>query len=207
MPTPLNKTNRGEIIAAIIKATFAERIDAIKANFPVIAQAAYMQAIPAKFLDLVKGNPPEWFCWSPMIDIHYLDSNGKKTKSKFQSFNVTGRYIDRVDLPGARAFPKSMVSSYSSPDVTVLDEDVLAMVKQQEEAINTLINERGSLRQSVCAIVNSVKTVEKLIEIAPELADYIPDGIKAPPAPALPAVIAGNVITQLMAAGLKTPKQ
>lgn len=53
-------------------------------------------------------------------------------------------------------------------------------------------------------LVHSVNTLEKLREVAPELCDYLP----VPEAKAkLPIVPVGSIITDLMAAGLKIPKE
>lgn len=201
MAVTLNKIMREDIKHAIIKATFDQRVKELEQKRPAIAQRIYESLLPDGFAEVAKAHP-DWFPSVSAFDV-YIDGNRCQ-------FALLDNY-HRIDLPGARRIPRFVTGGYGTPDVQIdskVATDIAAALTKQQEAEEALVAERKALSASLAGILASCRTVEKFLEIAPELADYVPEAFKqATQRGGLPAVQVGDTITKLMAAGLKVPKQ
>lgn len=198
MATNLNKNSREAIKHAIIHATFAEREASLTKSAIELAQRIYEAALPINFLVCIQSLPQDWFIRHSSID---LMIDGARLSKK-------GRR-DSWELPGSRIFPASF-GAWSTPDVKLVTgkhDDLIAEAKAIREAFDTLGSERCALSSTLETLLASVRTVEKFQEVAPELADYIPASVKAASQRGgLPTVMVGDLVTGLMKAGLKVPK-
>lgn len=198
MATTLNKHSREAIKHAIIHSTFAEREADLTKQAIDLAQRIYEATMPEGFLLATKSLPPEWFVRNSQIDIR-IDGNRQYMRSNRCS----------VDLPGTRQFPAT-VGRYSTPDadlVTGKHDELIGEAVAIRAKFDAIETERAQLDATLATLLASVRTVEKFQEVAPELADYIPDSVKqASQRGGLPAVMVGDLVTGLMKAGLKVPK-
>lgn len=198
MATTLNKHSRDAIKHAIISSTFAEREAALTKQAIDLAQRVYEAALPEGFLLAIKSLPVEWFVRHSDIKIR-IDG-----KSQYRKH---GR--EHWGLPGTRVFPASF-GSWSTPEISLATgkhDDLITEAVGIRAAFDTIETERAQLCATLGTLLSSVRTVEKFQEVAPELADYIPANVKqASQRGGLPAVMVGDLVTGLMAAGLKVPK-
>lgn len=200
MATNLNKHSREAIKHAIIHSTFAEREANLTKQSISLAQRVYEAVMPEGFLLCIKSLPQEWFVRKPYADIRIDLKYYRPDVARCESWQ----------LPGARPFPATF-GTYRTPDMdleTGKHDSLIAEVKAICDAVEAIAAERKMLSTTLETLLASVRTVEKFQEVAPELADYIPASVKqASQRGGLPAVMVGDLVTGLMAAGLKVPKE
>lgn len=198
MATNLNKHSREAIKHAIIHSTFAEREAELIKQAIDLAQRVYKATMPEGFLLAIKSLPAEWFVRAAVVDIRINGCTWQAGRSR------------SWELPGSRPLPATMAYRYSTPDLDLCDgkhDALIAEVRATSEAFNAIEAERPQLSATLATLLASVRTVEKFQEVAPELADYIPASVKqSSQRGGLPAVMVGDLVTGLMAAGLKVPK-
>lgn len=199
MATNLNKHSREAIKHAIIHSTFAEREAELTKRAIDLAQRVYEAVMPEGFLLAIRSLPAEWFINAAFVDIRI---NGCTWRASASSRSW--------ELPGPRPLPARMAHRYSTPDLDLQDgkhDAMIAEVKATCEAVESIETERSQLSAKLDSLLMSVRTVEKFQEVAPELADYIPAEVKqASQRGGLPVVMVGDLVTGLMKAGLKVPK-
>lgn len=210
MPTYLNKQSRADILHSIIKTTFDKREAELKAQHPLLAQRVYEACMPEGFIAATQALPPDWFNRNTNIELR-LDGRVfcLPLNLRHRTYDGSTEESNNLSLPGTRTFPASL-GRYNTP-VLNLDSTAHAQLArdliQQQAQEQKLADERASLRGQLGQLLASVKTVEKFIEAAPELEPLIPSHVRAATQRGnLPAVIVGNLITDLMAAGLTLPQ-
>jgi hypothetical protein len=154
--------------------------------------------MPADFQRISKKYDAGYFVKHASFDLH-------KAKGSYHTWDFPlDRSTHNIKMDGPMPFPASM-GTYSSPDIIIDEQHALApKIQEQIDNEQQLSNERDDLRSRIWGLLNSVTTLEKLIEVAPELSGYMPE----PPARStLPVVQVGKLVTDLMAAGLKIPAE
>lgn len=211
MAINLNKQNRGDIINAIIKSTFDKREQELKSKHTELAQLAYEAAMPEGFIQKTKSLPDGWLCQCSMVNIKIDGCTYTMPLSAKLRDDGTYQTISELNLPGVRKFPANMGRHYSAPYLNLSTSgtgaEVAAMVIAQLDAERALVREKKGLHAQLSGILHSLKTVEKFVEVAPELAQFIPEHIRnATQRSGLPTVQVGSLITSLMQAGLSIPE-
>lgn len=101
-----------------------------------------------------------------------------------------------------RPVPCDLYHQWSHALVLEATPETKAMVDAFNAEVEQYLAAREEADVKLHALLYSVRTIEKLTEVAPELAEFIPEQLKAPK-PKLPAIQADDVIATLIHSGLQ----
>lgn len=204
--TRLTKTMRESILHAILSATFDKRQTELLQAQTKLAHRIYTIVMDVEFLVAAK-NHPEWFRNHQSIVVS-IDGE------KLQWWAREG--TERMPLSSGLPFPASWsFDRLGYPKISLNSNedgnehfDLALEVITHHKAESDFSDQRFKTKRDLWALLEGLSTLEKFMEAAPELVDYLPDHIRqAGTKASLPMVQAGNVIAGLMEAGLKIPKE
>ena len=214
MSKPLNNNIRQAIIDAVMVATFDARKKALVERNVAFADRAYATLIPAQFATIEKSLPPEWFLRTTTLRLNRVIR--QRQSDRVTSLESVCSILDRRQgvrntdydfrMSSSRAFPHSSTRLANWCGTLELDDsEASTSLIAEHEAIardaERWLKERLERSERLSAFLASVKTVQRLVETAPELKPYIPAHALADRAPA-PAPIVGSLIVDLMRSGL-----
>ena len=211
MATVLNNKHREEILAKIINETFKSRVEALTKERILLADRAYQTFSDPEFVKVAALYPKDWFCRTEVITLRMEP----KPESPSVSREIEIESI-KIRVAGEHWRPEAFRMSASRPakevDFNSWQRELSIKVDEGHEFIDDLrlFNvsvrsykaERVEAERVTKGLLASVRTVEKLIEVAPELEKFIPASVRAPK-PTLPAVQGDTVLAVLAKAGLK----
>lgn len=213
---PLNNDLREAIVNTVIRATFADRENELKAAVTAFADRCYAKLIPAQFAAIADSLPSDYFMRPKQIKVSYEENREGRGACRhtlesplFSLENAThtrrGEYI--LPLSAARPVPYCMGERFDYHASLSLDgqKAKAGILKEHEGLMKTaelIVKEREQHRERLHGLLASIRTVQHLIEIAPELKPYIPAEAMAERAQ-LPVPVVGTLITDLMRSGLK----
>ena len=216
MNKPLSKDLREQIVNNVIRATFAERENELKAAVTAFADRCYAKLIPPQFAAIADSLPRDYFMRTDRLKVFCTEKHDGNSPCKKTlvsplinvEININPRRNEYILLLStAHPVPYSLGNGYDHCASLSLDGHTCksAILKEHEGLIKTaqlIIKERDQHRERLHGLLASIRTVQRLVEIAPELKPYIPADALAERAP-LPAPVVGSLITDLMRSGLK----
>ena len=192
----LTKQLRDEIASAVYKASKlpAELKELEKmppAKFKEILQAS----IPADFTAMIQGKPKEWFHAEQSTWDHRRYHEGERARymgeDQIGDFSNSGLTLDDPVL-----VPKVGCTDYDGAIGQWMYEEYrpqyMAWAKRRDE-----------LSAATMGVLNSYRTVEKLLKDAPEFEQFIPKNSDTYPVPAVPI---SNALAVFMSAGIEFKK-
>ena len=155
----LTEKLRQQITHEVVSAIFDERFEKLKMVESALFDKVLNQEIGEKNLKLMAELPAEYFVVRSIIYIQEPNAN----------------YNDRVALIshiGGRKAPGYLVhgGSIELPKTHGLWKEIRAIIAEKKNAMD----ERKEATLQTRAILNSVKTVKKLIEVWPEVERFVP---------------------------------
>lgn len=211
----LNNDLRERTVQKVIRDTFAEREAGLKRAVAAFAGLAYVKLVDPHFLAVVNNLPPEWFLRTDSIEITWTEPSKKGRSDMVHSLISPLHLLDESSrqekyvffMSGVAPFPSCSLKHFASSATLSLDgsEDEPVLRKIYDGMVETaraIVKEREAMQQQLRNLLASCRTVERFVEIAPELKSFIPPEAFAERAP-MPAPIVGTLITDLMKCGLK----
>ena len=200
MATNLNIENRNQIKDAIINKTFAAQVEDLQAKRVALADAIYFETVPPEFIKL--ANRPEvpakgWFDTS-----EYVEQASSCENVKIASIKSTVGRKDSARMSERRPVPSDLHCSWGGTLYLKVTPETKALVEAFNADVQRFHDQKEDAASKLHTLLYSVRTVEKLIEVAPELAQFIPEQFKKPK-PQLPMIKSDDVIATLVKAGLK----
>lgn len=209
MACRLTNATREIIAERVIRATFDAREKALKAAGVDFADQAYRLCIGSHFRTIAGSLPREWFYHSrDMIVARRIEQGNSSIYIHDLETVAVMLGADRwrnkaFEMSVSQPFPDSAVSSQACVFVSGADGDVLlAAHTALEKTAEALKKEKASLTERINGLLHSCRTVQRLMEVAPELKPYLPADAFEERAP-LPAPVVGTLITDLMKSGLQ----
>ena len=187
--TRLTKTMREDIVNSIVTATFKQTLTTLQLRANQAADAAYLDVIPAAFLEMVKDNPATWF--KHMTNFYINESN-----SKHMQFIRAGV----LPLTDAKPIPNDF-NAYCA--INKFSPNIQQMLTNLSMDTCKYSDSREHMRIALNSTLLQFTTVEKLRLAIPELITYLPDTASKMQ---LPAVQTDDLITSLKQFGLPIPK-
>lgn len=194
--TRLTKQLRSEIASAVYKAS---KLPAELKELEKMPLAKFKEILlasrPREFVDMIQGLPKEWFHAEQSTWGHrrYRDdgSTHYMAESQIGKFSNIGLTLDDPVL-----VPKEGCSDYNAAiGQWMYDEyrpQYMNWAKRREE-----------LFAATMGVLNSYRTVEKLLKDAPEFEQFIPKNSVTYPVPAVPI---SNALAVFMSAGIELKK-
>lgn len=194
--TRLTKQLRIEIANAVYKAS---KLPAELKELEKMPLAKFKEILlasrPADFVIMTQGKPKEWFhaeqsCWSHR---RYRDGGSTRymTEGQIGKFSNEGLTLDDPILT-----PKEGCTDYGGAIGQWMYEEYrpqyMAWAKRRDE-----------LNAATMGVLNSYRTVEKLLKDAPEFEQFIPKNSVTYPVPAVPI---SNALAVFMSAGIELKK-
>lgn len=200
MATNLNIEIRGQIKDCILKKTFAAKVEELTSKRVALADAIYFATVPPAFIKL--ASQPEvpakgWFVTAEYVKQHCIAGG-----FKIAGINGPSGREDNARMSQRRPVPSDLYHQWSHALVLDATPETKAMVDGFNAEVEQYLAAREEADVKLHALLCSVRTIEKLAEVAPELAEFIPEQLKAPK-PKLPAIQAGDVIATLIHSGLQ----
>lgn len=210
MARNLTNAMRETVAGRVIRATFDAREKELKAAGVAFADKAYRLLVDEHFQAVADSLPREWFKRTESILISERIEQSDRSPY-VMSYRTIEELLDRrysrieyFSMSRSQLFPYSAVDGYgvrlyvTGPNAEALRADYAAI----EEMADAFLKERSALTERINGLLHSVRTVQRLVEVAPELKTYLPDEAFEERAP-MPAPIVGTLITDLMKAGLQ----
>lgn len=211
----LNKEIRQEIIDSVIVATYAARENALAEAVRDFADLAYLAIVPEQFIAVAASLPSNYFSRTETLEIKVIElRDGNKARrdlvnpyfsvKEHDGFRRYEKYVFKQSKP--RPLPFFLAPGHGTTFL-VLDEqdqrdELLDQHAQLERIADRIISERKQLIERLSSLLASIRTVERFVEIAPELKPFVPADALASKAP-MPVPVVGTLITDLMQSGLK----
>lgn len=205
MATVLNNKHREEMLDRIIANAFADRVAELTDARKKLADKLYFAFIPLEFLEIAGSRKAkaEWLCSTSTIQL-YEHRNSGKAYLTVASLKPESKRDDNPIMTARRPIPQNLYDQYNHRAEFIVPED--HEIRVDIIAFNRTVDEyktaRQELHSKVFALLASVRTVEKLVEVAPDLKQFIPADALAEK-PKLPAIIVSDVLADLAKAGLK----
>ena len=209
MAPVLNNKHREDILSRIINETFKARIDELTKARIQLADMAYLENADDDFLKVASKHPKEWFCRVEDVSLRMTkDGTGSGREIEVESIKIRKENDqwrpDPFRMSVSKPAKRDQFDYYKNAIKITLPEDhpFLKKVKAFISDVNEYKADRKNAEAVTQGLLASVRTVEKLIEVAPELDKFIPDTVRAPKR-TLPAVKSDTVLATLAKAGLK----
>lgn len=188
MATRLNKTMVDEIITSVLASTtFQERRAALEKRVRAHARAMLERDAPPGLVALSKTVPREWLQWTESVWTGNAEWNPYKILGRaFESAQYYGGHCIQVE-------PAVPTTAHHKDEVH--EADFVELTAEATALAEAYLRAKSQLR----AVLNSVRTVEQVLERMPELAPHIPRAVKA-----YPLATTSNLLTDLMAFGFDT---
>jgi hypothetical protein len=177
--------SRDQIVSNAMKGAFEKEYAANKKRMSEHAMRCYRSLVTPAQEKKARQAPDEFLCLSNVARIDYYVSDTK----------WDGCETD-LDLGRVVPFPAR------SACLTIRDPKLLAerdAINQEKRSID---NKREELKTSLRRTVYSTSSLKKLIEMWPEVENFLPEYLTAPK-PMLPALPVGDLNNALRAAGVK----
>lgn len=216
MSKQLTKEIRAEIVARVIRETFAQRESELKKAITAFADRAYEKLIPEQFLAVAGSLPVEYFLQTSTINLERVWKREKSDQivtmdNPADSLTPESQRINKHNgdftMSGKRPFPNSLVDNWNYRGKFRLEDSAAAksLIKEHEGLATvalTIASEKKSMGERLNALLGSIRTIKALLDVAPEMKPFIPADAMEVRAP-MPAPVVGTLITDLMKAGLK----
>lgn len=209
MATLLNNKHREEILARIINETFKVRIENLTKERIQLADLAYQENADTDFLKVASRHPKEWFCRVEEVSLRMVKADGGSVREiEVESIKIRKEgesyRPDPFRMSGSKPAKREQFDYYKNAIKIIVPEDhaIIEKLKAFNADVRSYKDERQEAESITQGLLASVRTVEKLVEAAPELAKFIPDSVRAKK-PMLPAVKSDTVLAALVKAGLK----
>lgn len=216
MSKQLTKEIRAEIVARVIRETFAQRESELKKAVTAFADRAYEKLIPEQFLAVAGSLPAEYFLHTSTINLERVWKREKSdqivtmdnpTDSLTPESQRINKHNGDFTMSGKRPFPHALVDNWNYRGKFRLEDGDIAksLIKEHDgldKVAVAIASEKKAMRDRLNALLGSIRTIKTLIDVAPELKPFIPSDAMEVRAP-MPAPVVGTLITDLMKAGLK----
>lgn len=184
----LTKEMREDIVANVVKSTFAKRASAIEKENQEIAEMIYKEVVGDHILSV--SCLPDGFMPTVKEIIVYVGPRWNEKK--------TFEMLDRKRFPNQfiKDYLKAYKPSEGNPD---LSASLIKKISSHMLKIDKINEDKDNLRSSVRSIVQSVTTIKSLLEVWPEATKYIPERVTKEPKqlPALPIADLNEMIKKL----------
>lgn len=211
----LNKDIRERIISAVLTSTFSVRMDRIRKKVDSFAAECYDRLVSDFFKEQVQALPREWFIRKGSIKVSYTPEqknyqDGLINPHKFMLKEINGSIAREellIELERSLPFPANQAENYSSSANLSLDgsEFRKELLDHHQAILNSakkICREYAAMKEKLVTLLYSVKSVQGLVDIAPELKPFIP-AFAFEERHSMPAPVVGTLITELMKAGLR----
>jgi hypothetical protein len=181
--TRITNEMRNELLNKVRSTAFTKEFAALDAEESRLALAAYRTFVSEELEARLRALPTDYITWvdSLGLDMKYGDS----------------RNMRRLKFAGECRYPWLAMAHYHYEEFS--SPTIFKSVAKMEKARQALIKERDKLVLDTNNLLIQARTVEKLAEVAPNLAKLLPP---APTKLALPMVIVTNTIDALLNAGV-----
>lgn len=197
MATTLTKAMRADIVEAIYKASkLPKQLEELHKLPKEKYRELVLASRPEGFAEMIQGRPKEWF-------------NSECETWNHRYYRVEGAGKSRMDEDEIGMFASNCIS---------LDDPVLIpaigsadfngqlgewMHKVYRPKYMAWAKKREELRNAAFGVLNSYRTVEKLLKDAPEFEQFIPDKAKSYSVPMVPV---SNALATFIDAGIELKK-
>lgn len=194
--TRLTKQLRSEIASAVYKASkLPEELKQLE-KMPLIKfKEILLASRPAGFVTMTEGKPKEWFCAEQSTWTHRRYRDGDSThymgEHQIGNFSNSGLTLDDPVL-----IPKEGCSDYNAAIGQWMYDEYRPQYMYWAKR-------RAELLEATMGVLNSYRTVEKLLKDAPEFEQFIPKNSITYPVPAVPI---SNALAIFMSAGIELKK-
>ena len=193
MTIRLTKALRGEIVEKIYKASdLPKRLEDLEASAKKKAADIVRSTWPEGFAEAVKTLPRKWFGSVTSVYISPLFREGTNECFDLSSETIGSLYASNIQLDDPIPYPQNEQGNYRY----LAHEWLHDVYRPQYQAWAA---DKAKLYQSAHALLNSYRTVEALLEAAPEMKQFIPSASVSYPPPALPI---SNVISTFLERGI-----
>lgn len=169
----LSKHLRNKILINIVKAVFKDKLDKLTAQYSTLTEQVHSYVLDSDGVTVLQlfEIPAEYLRTD---DDTYVNVNGERHRFSF------GGCIFSISEDGL--FYSSVSYEYRPARATNSNTPVLAktnklgkVVLSHAKSVVKLEKEVGDYSNQVAALLESVNTIEKLLKVAPELKNYIPE--------------------------------
>lgn len=194
--TRLTKQLRAEIADAVYKASKLPGELKELEKLPLAKFKEFLLASrPADFVAIIQGKPKEWFHAEQSTWAHRRYRDGDSTH--YMGENQIGKFSNEgLTLDDPVLIPNEGCSDYNAAIGQWMYEEYrpqyMAWAKRREE-----------LFAATMGVLNSYRTVEKLLKDAPEFEQFVPKNSVTYPVPAVPI---SNALAVFMSAGVELKK-
>lgn len=193
MTIRLTKALRGEIVKKIYKASdLPKRLEDLEASAKKKAADIVRSTWPEGFAEAVKTLPRKWFGSVTSVYISPLFREGTNECFDLSSETIGSLYASNIQLDDPIPYPQNEQGNYRY----LTHEWLHDVYRPQYQAWAA---DKAKLYQSAHALLNSYRTIEALLEAAPEMKQFIPSVSVSYPPPALPI---SNVISTFLERGI-----
>lgn len=194
--TRLTKQLRAEIAGAVYKASKLPTELKELEKLPLTKfKEILLASIPADFVVMAEGKPKEWFHAEQSCGAHRRYRDGDNTH--YMGENQIGKFSSGwLTLDDPILIPKEGCTDYSS----AIGQWMYVEYRPQYMA---WAKRRDELNAATMGVLNSYRTVEKLLKDAPEFEQFVPKNSVTYPVPAVPI---SNALAVFMSAGVELKK-
>ena len=196
--TRLTKQLRSEIASAVYKASsLPAELERLEALPPAKLKEILQASRPREFVYMIQGMPKEWFHAEQSVWGHqrYRNDSGEHLDTMYT--DEIGKFANGgLTLDDPVLIPKKGCTDYT---ISIGQW----MYEQYRPQYMAWAKRRDELNAATMGVLNSYRTVEKLLKDAPEFEQFIPKNSVAYPVPAVPI---SNALTVFMSAGIELKK-
>jgi hypothetical protein len=179
---------RDQIISNALRGAFEKEYADIKKRLAKIAMDCYRSVVPAAKEKAARQAPEEFLSLTNSLTLRFYDVDTKSHLKTERSVEV--------------AKPLPFFSRESLGYLSVYDRDVYLAYRTLDDERAALDKKRGELAESIRLTVYATSSLNKLIEMWPEVEGFLPSDLTAPK-PMLPALPVDDLNAALRDAGIK----